>query len=877
MCGPPFRPHHVAVLSKLRWKQAGKLRRVLLGALLVIPLVVMVSGAALIWGLPRLARQRAESALRDGLGLKVHIADVSAGLSWVALRGVRMKTPGGGAFSLEAEKLVLGFNPFRLLLEGASALASVEGGGIRCQVALQDQALDPLVSKIVGKKTDGGTSRRSGRQKDMHFKDFSLVVSDADGQLIALDGRSARLDDGIGTAAIERLEVGANPGSVIALSDVGVRVKRSDDGFAVEMAEVGKAHVRLAEQRMAQAGAPAAEPDVASSSKRDAQRNRGAQQKEAQGDQPAATGYSGGDDGVPDTRARLRRAATRLAQLARGRSDGPKTAVGKLRRQHSLLSSIGEDTKIELRDAVIAARVEGDSRVILRGLRAGIRGGAAGDFRLEGEGRAQPDGAVEWDLRLWPREFRADGTVSLRSLPLPLVVPFLPAVPWHEPDKSRVDARLVLSIESAERLAVRGQVELANAAIFSPRIAPAPVRDLEVRVEGQGHWFPGRRRLEIETAQMQLGRARVQLAGALEWTPEHYLIDLKAELPPTECSNAVSAIPSDLMGELMGLEFGGSIAGEIAARVDSRDLDKTVLEFRIRDRCEFLTVPAMADLRRFRMPFMHYVLEPDGSVFQMETGPGAPAWTPLESVSAFLVHAVVAHEDAGFFRHAGFSPAHVRNALVRNLREGRYAVGASTITMQLVKNLFLRREKTLARKVQEVLLTWWVERVLEKRDILELYLNVIEYGPSVYGIRHAARYYFNRLPAELSPAEAVYFSTILPNPKRYHTHLESGSVPARWAERMQRLLERLGEKGWYSRDAVAYGMSELGNLRFYPGGAQPPMREIPGGTSPLPYMADFDKAWDWPVDDAAENARESRKQKSSPEPRASSPQVGTEP
>ena len=127
----------------------------------------------------------------------------------------------------------------------------------------------------------------------------------------------------------------------------------------------------------------------------------------------------------------------------------------------------------------------------------------------------------------------------------------------------------------------------------------------------------------------------------------------------------------------------------------------------------------------------------------------------MEDISPYFVHAVLAHEDAGFFSHHGFSEMHIRSALIRNLQEGRYVVGASTITMQLVKNVFLHREKTLARKIQEVLLTWWIERVMPKRDILELYLNVIEYGPGIYGIRRGARHYFNRLPAQLSPAELL--------------------------------------------------------------------------------------------------------------------------
>jgi membrane peptidoglycan carboxypeptidase len=301
----------------------------------------------------------------------------------------------------------------------------------------------------------------------------------------------------------------------------------------------------------------------------------------------------------------------------------------------------------------------------------------------------------------------------------------------------------------------------------------------------------------------------------------------------------VRSIPEDLLGDMALASWQGKFGGHVRLKLDSRALDDGELVLTTSDHCEFVTVPAMADLRRFRMPFIHSVVEPDGTLFEMETGPGSSAWTFLEDISPFLVHAVLAHEDAGFFSHHGFSPRHIRDALVRNLKEGRYVVGASTITMQLVKNVFLHREKTLARKIQEVLLTWWIERVMEKRDIIELYLNVIEYGPAVYGIRNAAKHYFNRLPSQLSPAEAIYLSTILPNPKRYHLAFERGSVGAGRIDEMRKMLARMRAREWYSPEAVDYGMKELESFHFVPEGTITPPRQIPGGTAPLPYMQDF--------------------------------------
>jgi hypothetical protein len=371
------------------------------------------------------------------------------------------------------------------------------------------------------------------------------------------------------------------------------------------------------------------------------------------------------------------------------------------------------------------------------------------------------------------------------------------------------------------------------------------VTGIEATVLGRGHWLPLEKRLELEEAQVRVGAATIDVSGALEWSPEHYLADLDARLPPTPCGDAIRVIPKDLLGELEHASWDGKLSVKVHLRLDSRTLEDTELDVDIDDRCQFLAVPSMADLRRFRMPFVHTVVEPDGSVFEMETGPGTATWAYLEDISPFFVHAVLAHEDARFFDHRGFSLPHIRNALVKNLQRGRYVVGASTITMQLVKNVFLHREKTLARKIQEVLLTWWLERVMDKRDILELYLNVIEYGPGVYGIRNGARHYFNRLPSQLSPAEAVYLSTILPNPKRYHSHFEQRGLPDYWSDRMRKIFARMKARGWYTDEAVAYGLRELEDFHFVPEGTITEPRTIPGSTAPLPYMRAFDTEWNW--------------------------------
>ena len=598
---------------------------------------------------------------------------------------------------------------------------------------------------------------------------------------------------------------------------MAVRAHRTDKGLQLERVNVGSGRVILAKIE--------AEPDSADSADLDADAE----------DDP--------DEPVPDVRKTAAPAGAAQKPAPESGREGrtPAALVS------NVLDRLANGAVLNLERASV--HVGGTSGPpILEGLRGTLKVQAGRVLLLSGSGKASAGGALSWDLTLRPEKLQADGQIVLRSLPLDLIAPFLPNVPWYEPEHGRVDAQLLVKTESAEVVVLSGEASLRDAAILAARIAPGPVRGVGLAVRGKGRFLPLKRRLEIDEASLTTpSDATVQLAGAVEWSRDHYLFDIDAVLPKTACTNAVRAIPEDLLSDLALATWQGKLGGKLKLRLDSRKLDDTVLDLDVEDRCEFVTVPAMADLRRFHMPFTHSVLEPDGTEFEMETGPGTPNWTYIEDMSPFFVHAVLAHEDAGFFNHHGFSMLHVRNALVRNLKERRYVVGASTITMQLVKNVFLHREKTLARKIQEVLLTWWIERVMEKRDVLELYLNVIEYGPGVYGIRNGAKHYFNRLPAQLSPAEAVYLSTILPNPKRYHSHFERGALSPQWAENLRRMLARMRERSWYSPEAAEYGLSEVNQFKFVPEGTMVAPREIPGATAPLPYMRGFDagaSGWD---------------------------------
>ena len=197
----------------------------------------------------------------------------------------------------------------------------------------------------------------------------------------------------------------------------------------------------------------------------------------------------------------------------------------------------------------------------------------------------------------------------------------------------------------------------------------------------------------------------------------------------------------------------------------------------------FLRLDALRDPREVRTLD---VPTPQGSR-ALVVGPQNPYWTPLAAISRTLVLCVVRAEDAKFFQHNGFDWDQVQDSFETNVEEGKYKRGGSTITMQLARNLFLWRQKLVVRKALEAYLTWRLESTLEKKRILELYLNSAEWGPGIYGIGEASRHYFGKPPSALTLGESAMLAAILPSPLRWNPQ----RAPQVAMRRQQELLSRL--------------------------------------------------------------------------------------
>jgi monofunctional biosynthetic peptidoglycan transglycosylase len=173
---------------------------------------------------------------------------------------------------------------------------------------------------------------------------------------------------------------------------------------------------------------------------------------------------------------------------------------------------------------------------------------------------------------------------------------------------------------------------------------------------------------------------------------------------------------------------------------------------------------------------------------------GRVAWrrVPYDRISPHLKRAVLVAEDIDFFSHDGFAAGEIRTAIREAIEEREFPRGASTITQQLAKNLWLSPSRNPWRKLEEAILTRQLEAHLAKRRILELYLNVAEFGPGIFGAEAAARHYFGKPAAALSPWEAASLAAGLPNPGRWHP----GSGSAAGERRAARIRRRMEKAAW---------------------------------------------------------------------------------
>jgi membrane peptidoglycan carboxypeptidase len=205
------------------------------------------------------------------------------------------------------------------------------------------------------------------------------------------------------------------------------------------------------------------------------------------------------------------------------------------------------------------------------------------------------------------------------------------------------------------------------------------------------------------------------------------------------------------------------------------------------------------DLAGLDAPFIAEIHLPKGLIVARDLSEANPNFRTFDAIDSTLAQAVVTNEDGAFFRHRGFNTEAVKDAIAENLHAGAYRRGAGTITMQLARNLYLGHERTLSRKAQEVVLAWSLEHLagISKQRLLEIYLNIIEWGPGVHGANEACQYYFGHDAGRVTVDEALFLATIVPAPARWKSRVDKDGLLRPFERAQMHFIGRaMVAKGW---------------------------------------------------------------------------------
>ncbi|WP_295794437.1 transglycosylase domain-containing protein [Mucilaginibacter sp.] len=245
------------------------------------------------------------------------------------------------------------------------------------------------------------------------------------------------------------------------------------------------------------------------------------------------------------------------------------------------------------------------------------------------------------------------------------------------------------------------------------------------------------------------------------------IYELKVNSGWQNAQDIFDSFPSGMFESLEGIQVTGKLNYKLNVFLNAEKPDDVQFDSRL-DKDGFNIVKyGKTDLGKLNKVFTYVPYENGKPMAPRLIGPDNSYYTPLDEISPNLRNAVMTAEDPSFYTNHGFVEESIRKSLATDFKDKKFKRGGSTISMQLIKNSFLSREKTLSRKIEEILIVWLIEnnRIMTKNRMLEVYFNIIEWGRDVYGIGEASRYYFGKSPSELTIGESIYLASIVPHPK----------------------------------------------------------------------------------------------------------------
>jgi len=272
------------------------------------------------------------------------------------------------------------------------------------------------------------------------------------------------------------------------------------------------------------------------------------------------------------------------------------------------------------------------------------------------------------------------------------------------------------------------------------------------------------------------------------------------------------SFPGGLFESFAGIQVAGRLNYSLNFYLDASNPDAVQFNSQLnKDNFRILKF-GKTDLTKLNNPFIQTPYEVKSPAPPFTVGPANQDYTPLEDIAADTRNAIMTSEDPSFYSNNGFVEESIRKSIATDFEKKKFSRGGSTISMQLIRNTFLNRDKNLARKIEEIMLVWMIENnhLMTKDRMLEVYFNIVEFGYHIYGIGPAARYYFGKTPAQLTLGESIFLASILPNPKAgLYAFMPDGTLRPGLHGYFNLIGNLMAGHGKAQRDSNAYGFYDV--------------------------------------------------------------------
>ncbi|WP_316779733.1 biosynthetic peptidoglycan transglycosylase [Pedobacter antarcticus] len=312
---------------------------------------------------------------------------------------------------------------------------------------------------------------------------------------------------------------------------------------------------------------------------------------------------------------------------------------------------------------------------------------------------------------------------------------------------------------------ITGSWSVKNLLINHPKIAADDIVVSAARIDAD--MLVGKNYIALDsTSKVFLKNAVLQPYLKYTLSPDK-IYEVKLHAEEQDAQAVLDAFPQGLFESLDGLKVKGKVKYDLNFYLDSKNPDSLKFSSSLTPNGFKILKWGKTNLQKINETFIYTPYEYGKPMRDIVIGPSNPNFTPLGQISSNYKNALLTAEDPSFFSHKGFVEESIRKSFVINYKEKKFVRGGSTISMQLVKNVFLSRQKTLSRKAEEILIVWLIEnnRLISKERMLEVYFNIIEMGKNIYGIGEASHQYFGKSPASLTIGEGIFLANIVPRPK----------------------------------------------------------------------------------------------------------------